>query len=215
MRVTVKPRLLNNSSVFRLSDLHLVLGDLRIAKQNFESALDKVRLADLDDNSGYSFACSALIHYRKAFDQHPRRQRRASLTDKIVRQCASDLFTLHRHLIDLSNKYIAHSENEYEQCLVTVQVAEDDYGNATFAGLGVQSTAIALLSDNDTHQSAVLVDRLIDDYLRPEMARLEAEITTLCKALSATELKALPDGLAPVSSSNPKAKRSWPHSGKY
>jgi uncharacterized membrane protein len=215
MRVTVKPRLLADPSVFRLSDLHLVLGDLLIAKQNFESALDKVRLAGLENNSGYSFACSALIHYRKAFDQHRQRQRRASLTDKNVRQCAADFFALHRYLIDLSNKYVAHSENEYEQCLVTVQVAEDDNGNATFRGLGVQSTAVALLSDNDAKQSVVLVDRLINDYLRPEMARLEAEITSFCETLSAEELKALPDGFAPVSSSNPKTKRSWPHPGKY
>jgi hypothetical protein len=212
MRVTVRQKLLAHPSVFRLSDFHLLQGDLVIARENFGATLNKVTLPTADILS-YSLACSALIHYRKAFDQ--KGHRRVFLTDKAVRKTAVELLPLHEHLLNLSNKYVAHSENEYEQCLATISVAEDDAGNATFRGLGFQASGIALLSQDHSERSIVLIDRLIEGYLLPEMGRLEAEIRAICEALSSQDLKNLPDGLAPVSSSNPQTKRSWPHSGKY
>jgi hypothetical protein len=212
MRVSVTQKLLAHPSVFRLSDFHLLRGDLSIARENFEATLTGVTLPDLDTHA-YSLACSALIHYRKAFDKTG--HRRAFLTEEVVRSSASDLVSLHQHLMNLSNKYVAHSENEYEQCLATILVAEDDGGNATFRGLGFQASSIALLSQYDSQRSIVLIDRLIKGYLLPEMGKLESEISAICEKLSSQELKNLPEGFAPASNSNPKTKRSWPHSGKY
>src|SRR5471030_2988824 len=124
MRVTVKQKLLASPNVFRLSDLHLVLRDLEIARYNFESSVGAAIKITPDQNLGYSLAASGLIHYRRAFDKNG--HRRAFITDKAVRRCIPELHSLHRHLISLSNKHVAHSENQYEQCLVTVFVAEDD-----------------------------------------------------------------------------------------
>lgn len=212
MKVTVTQKLLKNASVFKLSDLHLLWGDLLIARENFEATLNKATLPSVDMHA-YSMACSALIHYRKAFDQ--KGHRRAFLTEKIVRRVDPELLSLHQHLLALSNKYVAHSENEYEQCLVTISVAEDDDGNATFRGLGLQASSIALLSLSDSQQSIGLIESLIERYLLPEIARLEAEVRTICEALSTEQLRNLPLGFAPAGSSDPTIKRSWPHSGKY
>jgi hypothetical protein len=213
MRVNVTQKLLSNSDVFRLSDLHLVRGDLAIARDNFESSLRHAKARTNERNLVYALNASALIHYRRAFDRTG--HRRAFITDKIVRQCTPELHWLHRKLISLSNKHIAHSENEYEQCLVTILVAEDDEGRATFRGLGMQATAIALLSEAEMELAAKLVNELIERHLLPEIGRLEEVVKEYCKTLSPSDLRNLPDGFAPPGSSNPQTRRTWPHPGKY
>ena len=213
MRVNVTQKLLVQADVFRLSDLHLVWGDLAIARDNFESSLRHAEAATQERNLSYSLAASGLIHYRRAFDKKGHRQ--ASITDKNVRRYAPELHSLHQHLIALANKHIAHSENEYEQCLVTVLVAADDEGGITFRGLGMQKTAIEVLTADQTKLAAQLADEIIERFLLPEIRRLEEIVKDHCQSLSPDQLRKLPDGFAPSGSSNPQIKRSWPHSGKY
>jgi hypothetical protein len=213
MRVTVKQKLLASPDVFRLSDLHLVWRDLALARDNFESSGSDGRTLSPERNLAYSLVASGLIHYRRAFDKNG--HRRAFITDKAVRRCVPELYSLHCRLISLSNKHVAHSENQYEQCLVTVLVAEDDEGGATFRGLGMQATSIALLSENNTKLAAKPANELIEQHVVPKVQGLEEAIKKQCQSLSSNDLRNLPNGLAPPGSSNPQITRSWPHRGKY
>jgi hypothetical protein len=213
MRVTAKPKFLAHPNVFRLSDLHLIRGDLFVARENFNTTVGQYRMIGPDDISSYSFCCSGLIHYRRAYNTGLRKG--AQLSDEIVRRVTPSYFEHHRFLIDLTDKYVAHSCNQYEQLAVTVQVNEGEDGVARFGGLGRQAGSIELLSGTQIRQSIELIDKLVEGFLAPEMDGLEKEIKALCAKLSSDELKALPDGFAPVSDADPKHIRQWPHSGKY
>lgn len=212
MRVDVRQKLLDHPDVFRLSDFHLVWGDLVIARDNFEASSNHNGALPPQQNLAYSLTASGLIHYRRAFDNSG--HRRAFITEKSVKRCTPEFYSLHKRLISLANKHIAHSENEYEQCLVTVLVAEDDAGGATFRGLGMQATAIAVLTTSETDLAAKLTNELIERFLLPEIAKLEEAVRKYCDSLSPDDLRKLPDGLAPPPSSDPQKKRSWPHPGK-
>jgi hypothetical protein len=209
MRVTVKPRLLAIPSVFRLSDLHLIAGDLAVARKNFSATIGNNRIISHDSILSYSLCCSGLIHYRRAFNTGVRRYR---LTDEIVSEVAPTYFELHRYLWDMADKYVAHSCNEFEQLLATVHVAEGDDGIFRFSGIGRQASAIELLSEQGTSQSILLINLLISGFIEPEVARLEDEVRNYCAKLSSEELKALPDGFAPPGNANPKRTRVWPYS---
>jgi hypothetical protein len=213
MRISAKPKLLANPTVFRLSDLHLIHGDLSVARENFAATAGQYRIIGPGDISAYSLCCSGLIHYRRAYNTGLRKN--AQLSDEIVRSATPKLHEHHRHLIDLTDKYVAHSCNQYEQLAITIQVNEGDDGIARFGGLGRQGSSIELLSERQIELSILLIEGLVDEYLKPEMSRLENEIRVACAKLSSDELRALPDGFAPVSDANPKTTRRWPHSGKY
>jgi len=182
MRVTVGPRLLAIPSVFHLSDLHLVAGDLAVARENFAATLGTPRLISHSGNLSYSLCCSGLIHYRRAFNTGVRK---FQLSDEIVRLIAPAHFGLHRCLWDMADKYVAHSCNDFEQLLATIQVAEGDDGTFRFQGIGRQANATELLSEERTSQSISLINSLILDFIEPEMTRLESEIETYCAKLRA------------------------------
>jgi hypothetical protein len=213
MRISATQKLLANPSVFRLSDLHLVRGDLHIARENFAMTAGRYRIISPDDISAYSLCCSGLIHYRRAYNTGLRKN--AQLSDEIVRRIAPEYYDHHRDLIDLTDRYVAHSCNQYEQLAVTVQVNEGEDGIARFGGLGRQGASIELLSGKQIELSISLIDRLVDAFLAPQMNGLESEIKATCAKLSSNELRALPDGFAPVSDANPRKTRQWPHAGKY
>jgi hypothetical protein len=161
---------------------------------------------------GYALCCSGLIHYRRAFENGVPKAR---LSDDIVEAVVPEHFGIHRYLLDMAYKYVAHSCNAFEQSLATVQVAEGEDGIARFHGIGRHGSAIELLSEDQISHSILLIDCLIARYLEAEIARLEKEIAEYCSRLSSEELRMLPDGFAPMGSLNPHKTRSWPHSGKY
>lgn len=213
MRISVTQKLLANPTVFRLSDLHLIRGDLHVARENFAMTADRYRIISPNDISAYSLCCSGLIHYRRAYNTGLRKN--AQLSDEIVRRVTPEYYDHHRCLIDLTDRYVAHSCNQYEQLAVTVQVNQGEDGIARFGGLGRQASSIELLSGQQIELSISLIDKLVEGFLVPEMTSLENEIKATCAKLSSDELKALPHGFAPVSDANPRKTRQWPHAGKY
>lgn len=211
MRVIVKPKLLAIPSVFSLSDLHLVAGDLVVARRNFTETIGKPRIVSPGDISSYTYCCSGLIHYRRACTSG---RRISLLNDDVVKAIAPDFLEIHQFLWNLASKYVAHSVNEFEHLLAAVYVAEGEDGISRFHSIGQQGSANELLSEDQVAQSISLINTIVSDFVEPQIDRLKIVITEYCAKLSPEELKMLPDGFAPEGSRDPVKNRVWPHSGK-
>lgn len=208
MRVTVKPRLLNIPEVGELTDVQSALRDLMIAKRCFAAAKNRDRLPSYTlDITGYALCCSALIHYRRAFDASKRQD---NLSAERLSALLGDQAPIHQHLWALSNRYVAHKVNQYEQHSATVSVAERADGSATFNGIGAQGSTIEIISETDILLALHLIEVIETGYLTPLAESLKARIAEHCQKMSSDELRALPEGFAPPGSSDPDHLSNWP-----
>ncbi|MFE7844569.1 hypothetical protein ACFUTX_05155 [Microbacterium sp. NPDC057407] len=156
-----------------------LLADLASLQRDFEMARQFLRhFAELaqdevePDSPNQSFWISALTMYGRAFAKGRRHAARA--TPDIYDD--SDL-EAHRFLIDIRNKFIAHSANAFEQAAIFAIIADSSDGGFTVQGAGSQHSSFARLS----RKRALQVSKMCE----VQLADIDARMATARNAVMA------------------------------
>lgn len=156
-----------------------LLADLASLRRDFEMAHQFLRhFAELPqhevepDSPNQSFWISALTLYGRAFAKGRRHAARA--TPDIYND--SDL-EAHRFLIDIRNKFIAHSVNAFEQAAIFAIIADSPDGGFKVLGAGSQHSSFARLSRRRALQVSKMCSIQMED--------IDARMATAQKAVMA------------------------------
>lgn len=156
-----------------------LLADLASLRRDFEMAHQFLRhFAELPqdevepDSPNQSFWISALTMYGRAFAKGRRHAARA--TPDVYDD--SDL-EAHRFLIDIRNKFVAHSVNAFEQAAIFAIIADSPDGGFTVQGAGSQHSSFARLS----RKRALQVSKMCE----VQLADIDARMATAQKAVMA------------------------------
>lgn len=182
-----------------LADLYLIKSDLKLVEdivENFEYVQGYLTASDYKRKS---FVSSALIHYRRSFISGVR----LKLTRNDI---PNEWIELHDEAISVANCHTAHSVNEYECGIASLDVKiQSDVVEVTGIRYGMQGTA---------EMSAYNFDRLgkLSKYLREnvvneKMRNLEQKVLLEARKLTQEQLLALPCGLTIGRSSKPDPKK--------
>lgn len=169
------PALLTSPGARRFAALHLILMDLRFASETFEAA-EKLGLPNARDVHSRALIFAGVVAYSRCFKSGVRAVQLKP--DEVVAAGGSFDRQTHEYLIDLRDKHVAHSVNEFESCeAVAVMVGSSTTGWRDGSGVGVivqGSTGLnmVLLRAASAHTAAVL-------------SFIEAEIETLRPSLHA------------------------------
>lgn len=156
-----------------------LLADLASLRRDFEMARQFLRhFAELPqeevepDSPNQSFWISALTMYGRAFAKGRRHAARA--TPDVYDD--SDL-DAHRFLVDMRNKFVAHSVNAFEQAAIFAIIVDSPDEGFTIQGAGSQHSSFARLSRNRALQ--------VSKMCEVQLADIDARMATAQKAVMA------------------------------
>ena len=175
--------LLTGADALRLADMTAKLLDLRMA------AAATAQLQRHEGNPDMQFfealATQALVRYARAHNQGIRNE------FKIPREwIPADLKKEHQAFLDLRDKHIAHSVNDWDVSTPFAQVIEDDAGRLTVHAVAVENGWMVLSNPESLDQLWRLAKTLAD-HLEKEIEAQRARVMESAKQLPQENLRKL------------------------
>jgi hypothetical protein len=199
-----RPKLIATEAGNQRADLALAVQDLeRVAACCLEiRKRDAHPLTDLISGALFD---SAIVRYGRCFTKGQRFPLKSFL-----RRLTSAERELHDFVMALRNRYLAHSENEFETMGTTIHVATGEDGKLVRGGLGLTGSGTLGVGLEHIARFQGLAVRL-NKLVREKIDELDAVVRTHIDKLSDHELLALDDGFAPTPATvNVNKARTWP-----
>ena len=157
-----------------LADLYGISADLHCAAW----CLEQLQRPDVSTNdfSKKSLLVAFLTTYRRCFNSGVRQ----SITKEDLRSLPDEAIDVHEYLIDLTNRFAAHSVNRFEETKVFVKVA-----NGKVIGAGGTTYMLVTLGRN-IEPSVKLIELIQNNILKP---RLEAGVAAVVDAANEFSVK--------------------------
>ncbi len=151
------------------------------------NALAALEGSALFEPANRGLAAAVVIGYRQCFNSGSRKFR---LTEHHIKRCAAHSLALHKQIMAVANKAIAHAESWMDEVAVGMYLNQ----RGEFAGLATQhQRAAALRKDEHEQLASALVG--LDRVLSEEIEALSAKCVAHVNALSEQE-RLTADGVA-------------------
>jgi hypothetical protein len=159
--------------------LNMILNDLSFALECFAEA-DKLGIPDASSSLSKALVFSAVVAYARPFMTGVRE---VKLEPSFFADLAESFDpSLHAYLIDLRNKHIAHSVNEFERCeTVALMVGTPATGWRIGGGIGVSETQAVGLPRDHVQKAVTHITNSLN-FLRDIVERKRAELYQEFKA---------------------------------
>ncbi|MCF6197081.1 MAG: hypothetical protein L3J50_10310 [Emcibacter sp.] len=172
------------------------LGDIIGMKTDFEfianSAEHAMRLMKLPENPHRerSLVIAALhdailIRYRRCFKNGVREL----VPTEIFEDIASYYIQLHDYLMDMSDKHVAHSVNEFEQNKVILVVSDKKENYGAIVKQIVMAARGSLLSLETCQQIVKLCNIIVSEYLDKVSLRIDADMDAEVAVLTNEQIR--------------------------
>jgi hypothetical protein len=195
--VNIIPKLLSTEEFYNLIDLQTITTDIKFAKYCFENfdCNNLFRLQFLPDRQkDYAFATAGLVHYRRAFNTGTRTYK----INAYIEKEGAERSALHKRLIDIADKQIAHFASGYERISPAISVAIDQTtGEASIRGISGNAVFASLMSEQTRLDAISHFQYLLSAVIAPLECQLETVVLQQAASLTSGELKDLPDGFPP------------------
>jgi hypothetical protein len=185
--------------------------DLTLAVQDLErvavccSEILKRNAHPLADLISGALFDSAIVRYGRCFT----RGQRFPLKSFLSRLTRAER-ELHDFVLGLRNRYLAHSENEFEMMGTTIHIAPSEDGKVVRGGLGLTGGGTLGVGLDEIARFQGLAERL-NKLVRIKIEDLGAVVKTHIDSLSDQDLLALDDGFAPMPANvDVNKRRAWP-----
>lgn len=178
---------LSSDTARHLQDVASYDRDLRLAA----AYMDHYTRADIDQDNSFgspldALWTSALVMYGRAFATGVRSAPKPRLD-----HLTSDQTELHEYLIDVRNKYVAHSANGFEQSVVVAFLFDDDHGRRALSGVAVEHTSLSRISRDSAREFTALCEVHLTD-LRRRAQDLTGRVVREVLSMGADQASALP-----------------------
>ena len=152
--------ILEEDDAVRFSDLRSIAHDL----MQVAACCRKYRELDEAGESEFAMAVldSALIRYRRCFTKG----KRFSLPTDISHELSDELSLLHRYVLDLASKHVAHSVSDYEQFTTVVVPKKTDRGATVLGWLGPCDIVKSMMPE-DVEKIAMIAQKILDELVVP------------------------------------------------
>jgi hypothetical protein len=160
------------------------------------------------DTVDWCIFVTGAIYYRRCFKSGVRTW---LLRHEIADILGDELLDLHDALIDITDKYVAHSVNEMELGCTTIDISIDEKGHVDRGGIGWRGAGIGALSPAHYHMLTQIISLIADGPLAEKIAGLTKLVNIKVQRMTDDEIMQLPDGFAPLIDV-PKydRRRTWP-----
>ena len=204
---TFSPRLLVSNEANAAASYRLISRDLEHIIACCDRLLETAPPLNPFKHDIRALICSALIAYRRCFNTGFR----SNLNQHSVSELGAEYSEIHGFLIDLADKHLAHSVNEFEQCGITIHVAKTEDGTVHRSGIGSQISFTYEMSLKDVLRLRDLASLLLEQKINPCIEELQSRIKDHVGAMSDDEIWALPEGFPPeLARANVGKARVWP-----
>lgn len=198
------PKLLTMPMAHELADLRMIQKDLQHVQNCCAMLLEK-EFCMLGTLEGRALLDSLCIRYRRCFGSGVRTPLKTE-----VLKFSDESRELHEQFYSLADKHIAHSVNNYELNATTLYVAISETGEVTRGGLGNNGTETVGLAPYDILRFEAHVKKVMQG-VEGLIERYTCILTTEATSLSDEDIKALPNGFAPIERNIEVAvSRKWP-----
>ena len=205
MPKTWRPKLLQSNAANHRADLETTIDDLEHVVGCCDLILNKGQ-HPIENLEAAALLDSLAIRYRRCFKGGIRQ----GLDPKALDSIKGPAFALHTFFWFLASKHIAHSVNGFQLNASTIHIAEDKAGKIHRGGIGSQGGRTLELCLLDIQRFGALVQKLIDEVKTVHVARTK-EVQLETELMSEAELRALPDGFAPLDGQMSVIQsREWP-----
>lgn len=175
-------------STMQLRDLASLARDFDLA----EAYLDHYLAGDIEGDDEYASPLDALwitaiITYARAFSNGVRHAAKPELTDS-----SADEARMHAYILDVRNKYLAHSVNGFEQVDALAFLTASSFARPAITGIGHVHNALSRLERASATEFRDLCRRH-SAALRHRMEATHVEITRELLELGLEATYALPD----------------------
>lgn len=187
------------------------LRDLASFERDFEIAAAYLRhylASDIEGDANYASPLdamwmTAILMYARAFAKGVRSASGPDLSALSLQESE-----LHQYVLDVRNKYLAHSVNGFEQIDVVAFLTESARGERAITGIGHTHTSLSRMDREPAGRFLLLCERHLQGLER-RISEARAKLTKELVALGGDVVFALPDEVAPrIDPSIPKARRS-------
>lgn len=151
-----------SESARELNDISSYDRDLRLAARYLRHYLD----SDIEGDHRFGSPLDALwtaafVLYGRVFAKGVRAAAKPNLDDLTV-----DDRRTHEYIIDVRNKYVAHSANGFEQSQTVAFLVELENGKRAMTGTAVEHTSLSRISRDSAERFATLCDLHVHDLTR-------------------------------------------------
>jgi hypothetical protein len=176
--------LLTGADAHRLADMTAKLLDLRMATA--AAAQLKRHEGNPDMQFFEALATQALVRYARAHNQGVRNEFKIPQEEWVP----ADLKEAHQAFLDLRDKHIAHSVNDWDVSTPYAQVIEDDAGRLTVHAVAVENGWM-VLSNPDSLDQLWHLAKTLADRLEKEIEAQRARVMESVKQLPQENLRKL------------------------
>jgi hypothetical protein len=186
-----------------LRDLASYLRDIELTK----SYLMHYLASDVEGDRSYAspieaYWMTATVLYARAFAKGVRTAPGLDLSDLDEEQLA-----LHRYVLDVRNKFLAHSVNKFEQVEVVAFVSDAPGGAKALTGIGEAHSSLSRMSTKSVRKFASLCEAHIAQLTR-RITVLRAKIHAEVLERGAAALLASPEYVSPsIDQGDPQGRR--------
>lgn len=185
------------------------LRDLASYARDFELAAGYLRhylAGDIEGDIEYASPVDAMwmtsiLMYSRAFSKGVRATNQPDLD-----QFSPDEGRLHQYVLDVRNKYLAHSVNGFEQVEAIAFLTASPHMERAITGIGHVHTSLSRMDRNSAEAFLALCERHIR-ALQGRLQEVHVQITEELVALGVTAVYALPDHAGPRIDQNSSSSR--------
>lgn len=132
---SIVPAKLSSSAARTFAALHLILGDLEFAEECLKAA-DKLGIPDNSNLHSKALIFSGVVAYARCFKSGVREHK--LIPGDLTAKGAPFDHDIHHYLVDLRDKHVAHSVNDFEQCdAIAVMIGKPGSVWRDGSGIGV------------------------------------------------------------------------------
>jgi hypothetical protein len=189
IRVDGPPRRIRTPEAKRYADLVSVWADLDIAVTVLDRLI-AIRDSSDRDTDGvleHSYWTTAVVHYARCFTEG---KRRTGLSQALIEQRAGPHAPLHRWILNMRNKHVAHDENPYQQFLGAVVVHRSPDGR-TFASPNVSARGVIAVDAERARAVRELVIA-VGEIVKERLARAREIFVEALATLPLSTIESLP-----------------------